>query len=86
MIEYMLISSILHKICEIKKNPRNIQNWHLANRPLTFIKNQNMIMEKGDWQNKWMGNMVMGECKDKQIIFFIVETNYKHFKGLYGRL
>jgi hypothetical protein len=29
-----------------------------------------------------MGNMMMGECKDKQIKF----TNYKHSEGGYGRL
>ncbi len=28
----------------------------------------------------------MGECKDKQRKFCIVEINYKHFKQGYGRL
>jgi hypothetical protein len=27
--------------------------------------------EKGNWQNKWMGGMVMGECKDWQKKFYI---------------
>ncbi len=43
-------------------------------------------MEKEIWQNKWMGGMAMGECKDKQIKYCIVQTNYKHSKGGYGRL
>ncbi len=45
-----------------------------------------MIMEKGNWQNKWMGGMVMGKCKDKQRKICIVKIDYKHFKRGYGRL
>jgi hypothetical protein len=43
------------------------KRWHLANPPLGFTRNQNMgnIIEKGNWQNKWMGGMVMGECNTK---------------------
>ncbi len=33
-----------------------------------------------------MGNLVMGKCKDRQIKFCIVQTNYKHSEGGYGRL
>jgi hypothetical protein len=28
-------------------------------------------MEKGNWQNKWMGNMVMGECIDKENLILL---------------
>jgi hypothetical protein len=28
----------------------------------------------------------MGECKDRQRKFYIIETNCKHCKGGYGRL
>ncbi len=44
------------------------------------------IMKKGSWQNRWMGNMIMGECKDKQRKSHIIKTNYKHPKGGCGRL
>ncbi len=43
-----------------------------------------IIMELFFWQNKWMGGMAMGECKDKQIKYYIAQTNYKHCKGGYG--
>jgi hypothetical protein len=33
-----------------------------------------------------MGGMTMDECKDKQIKSCIVQTNFKHSKGGYGRL
>jgi hypothetical protein len=33
-----------------------------------------------------MGSLVMGECKDKQRKFCIIETNCKHSEGRYGRL
>jgi hypothetical protein len=33
-----------------------------------------------------MGGMVMGECQDRQIMFCITQTNYKHFEGGYGKL
>ncbi len=29
-------------------------------------------MEKGNWQNRWMGDMAMGKCEDKQIKSFHV--------------
>jgi hypothetical protein len=61
---------------------------HLVTPPLAFARNHNMgnIMGKKNWQNKWMGSLVMGECKDKQRKFCIIETNYKHSEGRYGRL
>ncbi len=43
-------------------------------------------MEKTNWENKWMGGMAMGECKNKQRKSCITQTNYKHSKGGYGRL
>ncbi len=71
-----------------KKNNGISKRWKLTNPPSTFVRNHNMgdIMEKGNWQNKWMGDMVMGKCQDRQRKFCIIETNYKHFQGGYGRL
>jgi hypothetical protein len=44
-------------------------------------------LEKGkSWQNKWMGGIAMGECKNKQIKSCIIQTNCKHFRKGYGRL
>jgi hypothetical protein len=40
--------------------------------------------EKKNWQNKWIGGMAMGECKDWQRKFYIIQTNYKHYKRGYG--
>jgi len=62
--------------------------WHLANPLLVITKNQNMRnkIEKDNWQNKWMGNMVMGKCKNKQKKSCIAQINYKHFQGGYERL
>ncbi len=44
------------------------KRWHPTNPPLAFARNQNMgnKMEKGNWQNRWMGDMVIGECQDRQ--------------------
>jgi len=33
-----------------------------------------------------MGSMMMGKCQDKQKMFCITQTNYKHFEGGYGKL
>jgi len=33
-----------------------------------------------------MGDMVMGECKDKQIKSYITQTYCTHVQGKYGRL
>jgi hypothetical protein len=44
------------------------------------------IMEKGNWQNKWMGDMVMGKCEGRQKNYFHIQTNYKHFQGGYRGL
>ncbi len=43
-------------------------------------------MEKGNWQNKWMGGMVMGKCENRQKKSCIVQTYCKDFKGGYKRL
>jgi hypothetical protein len=43
-------------------------------------------MEKNNWQNRWMGGLVMGKCKDKQRKFCTTKTNCKHSKGRYGKL
>ncbi len=43
-------------------------------------------MENINWQNKWMGNLAMGECQDKQRKTCNIETNYKHSKGRYRKL
>ncbi len=44
------------------------------------------IMENGNWQNRWMGGMAIGECEDKQIMACIAQTSWKYFQGRYGRL
>jgi hypothetical protein len=33
-----------------------------------------------------MGSMAMGKCEDRQIKFYIVQIDYKHFQRGYGRL
>jgi hypothetical protein len=33
-----------------------------------------------------MGDVVMDECEKKQKISYIVQIDYKHFQGRYGRL
>jgi len=43
-------------------------------------------MEKGNWKNRWMGNMAMGKCKGKQKTYFHTQTNCKHFQGKYRGL
>jgi len=43
-------------------------------------------MEKENWQNNWMGGMVMNKCKNLQRKSYIVQRNYKHTEGKYGRL
>jgi hypothetical protein len=43
-------------------------------------------MEKKNWQNVWMGGLVMGECKDRQRKSCNTKTNCKHSKWGYGRL
>jgi hypothetical protein len=65
------------------------KRWHPTNPHPTFAKNHNMenIVEKGkSWQNKWMGGMAMGECKDKQKKSCITQTDCKHFQRGHGRL
>jgi hypothetical protein len=86
MIEYTLISSILDKICEMTTKPCNCPRYDILVTPLlTFAWNQNMgnIMEKNNWQNRWMGNLVMGECEHKQRKSCNIETNCKHFERRY---
>jgi hypothetical protein len=44
-----------------------LEKSHLVIPPLTFARNQNMgnRMEKSNWKNRWMGNLVMGTCEDR---------------------
>ncbi len=51
-----------------KKTFRISKRWHLASPPSTFTRNQNMekIMEKGNRQHRWMGDMAMGECENRK--------------------
>jgi hypothetical protein len=44
------------------------------------------IMEKINWRNNGMGDMVMGECENWQRKPYIVQKNCKHSKGGYGIL
>ncbi len=88
MIEYTLISSILDRMWDDNKTLGISKRWHSVTPTLAFVKNQNMgnIMEKSNWQNGWMGGMVMGKCEYRQTKSCIIETNYKHFEGGYGGL
>lgn len=43
-------------------------------------------MEKSNWENSWVGDLVMGECKDRQRKSCNAETNCKHSEWGYGRL
>jgi hypothetical protein len=56
--------------------------------PLAFAWNQNIgnRMEKGNWQNKWMGDIAMCKCEHRQKNYFHIQTNYKRFLGGYGEL
>jgi hypothetical protein len=71
-----------------QKNNEISKRWKLTSPPLAFAKNQNMgdKIEKGNWQNEWMGDMTMGKCQDWHKNSYIVEMNYKHFQGRHGRL
>jgi hypothetical protein len=53
MIENMLISNVLNKICEMTKKTFGIcKRWHLVNPPLAFVRNYNRgnKMENDNWQ------------------------------------
>jgi hypothetical protein len=64
MIEYTLISSILDKNMWNNKKKRLEYPWNdIILDPLwnfLKIKTWGTWNEKGNWQNKWMGSMVMG--------------------------
>ncbi len=69
MIEYTLISSILNRICEMIKTPLEYPRNRTLLYPLkqlVEIKTWGSKWNKTNWQNKWMGGMVMGECEDWQ--------------------
>jgi hypothetical protein len=36
------------------------------------------IIEKKNWQNKWMGDMVMDKSENRQWKSCITKKNYKH--------
>ncbi len=86
MIEYTLISNIL--VWNDNKTLGMSKRWHSVTPLPAFARNHNMgnIMEKNNWQNKWMGGLAMGKCKNGQRKFCITKTNCKHFEGGYGRL
>jgi hypothetical protein len=62
------------------------KRWHSVLPPLAFDGNHNMrnIMEFF-WQNRWINNLMMGKCEDRQRKSCIIESNCKHSKGGYGR-
>ncbi len=67
MIEYMLISSILERICEMKKNPLEYPRDNTRLDPLMhYLENMGNIMEGNNWQNSGVGDMVMGKCETWQ--------------------
>jgi hypothetical protein len=43
-------------------------------------------MENNNWQNKWMGDVAMNKCENRQRKFCIIKTNCKRSKGGYGIL
>ncbi len=68
MIEYTLISSMLNGICDMTTKPWECpKDKHSVTPLVPFVGNQNMgnKMEKNNCQNRWMGGMAMGECKDR---------------------
>ncbi len=88
MIEYTLVSSILDRICEMIKKLLEYPKDDTQLIPFgAFARNQNMgnRMEKGNWQKRWMGDMVISKCQDRQRKSCIIQTNCKHFQGGYGR-
>ncbi len=69
MIEYMLISSILERICQMTKCPLEYPRDNIRLDPFmhAFAEDQNMgnRMEGSNWQNSEMGGMAMGKCEDR---------------------
>jgi hypothetical protein len=89
MIKYTLISNILNRTCEMtKKTIDTSKRWYQIRPPPVFAQNRNMgnIMEKSNWQIRWMGNMVMGKCESRLQKYFHTQTNCKGFQGGYARL
>jgi hypothetical protein len=88
MIECKLSQAYWMEYVNAYKTLKIYKKWHLVIPLPTFVKNHIMgnKMEKGNCQNRWMGSVVMGKCKYKQIKFYIIEKNYKHSQGGYGRL
>jgi hypothetical protein len=76
MIEYMLISSILDKICKMIKKPLEDPR---DNTKLNPFKHLFEIRTWGTYRR--MGGMVMGKCKDGQRESFYNETKFEHFQG-----
>ncbi len=82
MIEYVLITSILERICKMTKKPLEYprDDTKLAPSNICLKLKHGEHMEEGNWQNRRMGGMVMGKCEDGQRKSFYNETNCEHFK------
>jgi hypothetical protein len=88
MIEYTIISNILDKIRKMIKTPLKYPRNPTLLDPFKHLLKTRTWGSKWNffWQNKWMGDMAMGKCEDWQRKSYIVQKNYKHSKGGYGRL
>ncbi len=85
---YTNLKHIRYNMWDDNKTLGMSKRWHTITPPPIVAGNYNMgnRMEKKNWQNIWMGGLMMGECEDRQRKSCIIETNYKHSKGGYGRL
>jgi hypothetical protein len=71
-----------NKPLEYPKDPTLID----PRKNLLEIKIWGIDWKRKFWQNIWMGNMAMGECKNWQRKSCIAQRNCKHIEGGYGRL
>jgi hypothetical protein len=89
MIEYTInLKHTWENMWDDTKTLGMSKRWQLFTPPPTIVRNKNMgkRTEKNNWQNRWMGDLVMGKCKDRQRKSCNIETNCKHSKGGYGIL
>jgi len=88
VIEYMLISSILNRICEMTTKPWQyprddtwlVPLWHLLKIRTWGIEWKKAIDKTNEWV-AWWWQWASAKINQKKITL-----NYKHFQGGYGRL
>ncbi len=88
MIEYMLISNILERICKMTKQPLEYPRDNTKLDPfMHLLKIRTWGTKwKSNWQNSGMGGMEMGKCEDGQRKFLHSDTKFEHLQGWYGGL